>query len=476
MGGFHQRWKLPSSHEDKPVCCQITDLELGCNPMTILSENSSSRPQAAPGNVGGWTVTSIYTLAMLTITYAFNYFDRLLVSLLYPLIQKDLSLTDTQFGLITGVAFVLVYAFMGIPIARFADRGSRKIVIGAGFTFWSAMTFLTGFVTNFWQLAATRFLMGAGESAANPSSSSLLTDLFDKHRRPIAFSIMVSGTSISALVFTPAAGWIAQIYGWRTAYFIAGGVGLIFGLMVLFTVKEPKRGQFDPAQPTEEKVPFWEAVSFLLRRKTYIYTTLAASLLIISFYAYVIWNTTFMVRVHQIDVAHSASLLGPIRGIAGLTGGLSSGLVLAWLVRRDERWQIWLPALCFVIQGCAQYIFLFAPNLWILGVGVAIDSFAVTMAVPLITLLLVQIMPSRIRTLGIAGYFLINSLLGDIMGPLGVGILNDQFNSIWGDEAIRYSMAITAAIAIIAGPVLLLAGRHIEEDKKSAANWQPSAQ
>ncbi len=440
---------------------------------TSAEENAPTLEQGGvPAPNGGWTAVSVYTLVMLTITYAFNYFDRLLISLLYPLIREDVPLTDTQFGLITGVAFVLVYAVMGVPVARLADRGSRKLVIGCGFSFWSVMTLLTGFVSNFWQLAATRFLMGVGESSANPSSSSLLTDLFDRKRRPIAFAVMVSGTSISSLLLTPAAGWIAHTHGWRTAYWIAGGVGLFFGLLVMLTVKEPKRGQFDAGgPPPEEKAPFWDAVFYLLRRRTYIYTTLAASLLIISFYAYIIWNTTFMVRVHHIDVAQSASLLGPIRGAAGLAGGLSSGFILAWLMRRDERWQVWLPALCFVTQGLAQYVFLFSPNLWILGLGAAVDSFAVTMAVPLISLLLVQIMPSRIRTLGMACYFLINSLLGDILGPLGVGILNDQFNAIWGDEAIRYSMAITAGIAIIAGPVLLLAGRHIEEDRKAAENW-----
>ncbi|HWU04236.1 MAG TPA: MFS transporter [Novosphingobium sp.] len=440
-------------------------------------DNTQAPSPTADSGAGGWSFLSVYTLVMLTITYAFNYFDRLLISLLYPLIQKDLALTDTQFGLITGVAFVLIYAVMGIPIARLADRGSRKIIIGTGFSFWSLMTLLTGFVSSFWMLAGTRFLMGVGEASANPSSSSLLTDLFNPKRRPIAFSIMVSGTSLSALVLTPAAGWIAHLYGWRTAYWVAGGIGLVFGLLVLLTVKEPRRGQFDAGhQSAQEKAPFREAVLYLLTRRSYIYTTLAASLLIISFYAYIIWNTTFMVRVHHLDVAQSASLLGPIRGIAGLAGGLSSGVALAWLTRRDERWQVWLPALCFTIEGASQYVFLFSSNLWVLAMGAAVDSFAVTMAVPLVSLLLIQVMPPRIRTLGMACYFFINSLLGDILGPLGVGILNERFHAIWGDEAIRYSMAVTAAIAIVAGPVLLLAGRYLPGDRQAAENWRAGGQ
>ncbi|WP_334184753.1 spinster family MFS transporter [Novosphingobium sp.] len=456
--------------------------------MTILEPGlKRAEPEAAvpaftppdtpvSGGEGGWSPAAIYTLAMLTITFAFNYFDRLLISLLFPLIQKDLSLSDTDLGLISGVAFVLIYAFMGIPVSRIADRGNRKWIIGLGFSFWSLMTVLTGFVTNFWQLAATRFLMGAGESSGTPSSSSMLSDLFDKERRPVAFSVMVSGTSISGMLLTPAAGWIAQLYGWRAAYWIAGGIGLFFGLVVLLTVKEPQRGRFDPVpvRDDEARPALGESLLYLLRRRTYVYTTLAASLFIISFYAYIVWNTTFMVRIHHMSVAHTASLFGPIGGISGLIGGLSAGPTLAWLNRRDERWQFALPALCFLVAGGAQYAFLFAPGLWGLLSAAALGSFAVTMAVPLISLILIQILPPRIRTFGMAFYFLANSLLGDILGPLAVGLLNDHFQAIWGDEAIRRSMAVTAAMSIVSAPVLLLAGRYLAKDRKAAEDWIPA--
>ncbi|RIV82627.1 MFS transporter [Aurantiacibacter xanthus] len=427
---------------------------------------------------GGWTLGSIYALGMLTLVYAFNYFDRLLISLLFPFIQKDLDLTDTQLGLLTGLIFVLVYSFMGIPIARIADRKSRKVIIGLGFSFWSLMTVLTGFAQNFWHLAATRFLMGAGEAAGTPSSTSMLSDLFNPMKRPIAFSIMVSGTSLSSLVLTPAAGWIAEIHGWRTVYWLAGSIGMVLGLLLLTTVKEPLRGQFDKRDEAEqpmaelEKPAFRESLAFMLRQRTFIFITLSASLLIISFYAYTVWGTTFLVRVHQISVGESASVLGPVRGICGLAGGLTGGVVLARLMRRDTRWQFWLPTICFVIVGLAQYLFLYSSDLWVIAIGAGIDSFAVTMAVPLISLLLVQVMPPEIRTFGMAFYLLANSMLGDIMGPLAVGLMNDSFGAIWGDEAIRYSMSITAAVAVVAGPFMLLAGRYLEADAETARNWR----
>ena len=322
---------------------------------TPVSETSDT------GSDGGWSIGTAYTVFLLTMAYAFNFFDRLLISTLLPLIQQDLEVSDTQLGIVTGFAFVLVYAIMGIPIARLADRYSRKLILGIGFTFWSAMTFVTGYVNNFWQLAATRFLMGAGESAGTPPSTSLLSDLMNDKTRPLAFSIMVSGTAISSLVLTPAAGWIGQLYGWRVAYFIAGAVGIFFGILILLTAKEPKRGQFEKKSSISEgtKPAFKISMSFLLGQRTFVYATMGAALVTISYYAHIVWSSTFMLRVHGLNVAESASLLGPVRGLAGLTGAIAGGALLTRLCKIDERWSVWLPAACATLVGITQFLFLF---------------------------------------------------------------------------------------------------------------------
>lgn len=444
------------------------------NPPGAHAPASEALSVPAAAYDGGWSLRSMYALALLTLAYAFNYFDRLLISLLFPLIQKDLQLTDTELGLVTGVAFVLVYAVMGIPVARLADRWNRKAIIGIGFSFWSAMTVMTGFVSNVWQLAATRFLMGAGESAGTPPSTSMLSDIFDKKRRPLAFSIMVSGTAISGLILTPIAGWIGHLYGWRVTYWIAGGVGLFLGLLLMFTVREPLRGTFDPAPKSADdtKPSFGPSLAFLLKRRTYVFATLGAALVTISFYAHVVWSTTFMLRVHGMDVAQSASLLGPIRGIAGLVGALSGGVLMTRLLRFDERWRIWLPAICFTTVGLSQYVFLFAPSIPLVALGAAIDSMAASMMVPLLSLLLIQVMPVSIRSFGMALYVLSIAILGQIIGPLGVGWLNDQLATIWQEEAIRYSMSITALVGVIAGPIMMLAGRSLLQDTSHAQEWQ----
>ncbi|NLR73442.1 MFS transporter [Novosphingobium sp. ERN07] len=412
-------------------------------------------------------------MALLTLAYAFNFFDRLLISLLFPLIQKDLGLTDTELGLITGVVFVLVYAILGIPVGRLADRYSRKVIIGVGFTFWSAMTFATGFVGNVWHMMATRFLMGAGESAGTPPSTSMLSDLFDQARRPLAFSILVTGTAISSLVLTPIAGWIGHVYGWRQAYFAAGAAGMVLGLLILLTVREPARGRFDGEQAVapEDKPPLRASFSFLFGRRTFVLATIAAALNTVSFHAHLVWGTTFMLRVHGLDVAQSAALIGPIRGITNLVGAIASGVMLGWLQRRDERWGVWLPACCFVTVGVSQFLFLFAPTAALASVGVAISALAEGMMVPLMSLILVRVMPARIRTFGMATYVLIIAIVGQIVGPAGVGALNDALASIWHEEAIRYSMSVTALIGVLAGPAIFLAGKHLRKDAQAASAW-----
>ncbi len=436
-----------------------------------LSSEASDSSDASMS--GGWTLKACYTLLLLHLVYAFNFFDRLLISYLFPLIQEDLQLSDTELGLVTGVVFVLIYSIMGIPIARLADVYSRKTIIGIGFTFWSAMTYLTGYVSNVWQLAATRFAMGAGEAAGVPPSTSMLSDLFNKKCRPLAFSIMVSGTAFAGLVLTPIAGWVGQHYGWRTAYFIAGAVGMFLGLLMLLTVKEPKRGQYDAkaSEEMEKKPAFKISLAFLKSQKAFVFATLGAGFTTISYYAHIVWGTTFMVRIHGMDVASSAALLGPVRGIAGLAGALTAGIILNRLLKRNEKWSVWLPALSGALVGLAQYIFIFAPTPTLAAVGVAIDSFAASMMVPLMSLLLMQIMPPQLRAFGMAMYVLVIALLGQIIGPLGIGAMNDFFADIWQQEAIRYSMSVTALIGAFAGPVLLIAGSHLKKNVEAAEQW-----
>src|SRR4051812_42219158 len=190
---------------------------------------------------GGWNGRSRYVVVILTVIYALNFVDRQILALMLPQIKRELQLSDSQLGLISGIAFVLFYSILGLPIARLADRSSRQRILAIGLTFWTLMTAATGLVRNAWQLALTRFLMGAGEAAGLAPTHSMVADIFSPPRRPFALAIVTAGNSLSALVFFPAVGWIGQQYGWRAVFYVSGIFGLVVAVIFYLTVPEPLR-------------------------------------------------------------------------------------------------------------------------------------------------------------------------------------------------------------------------------------------
>ena len=186
-----------------------------------------------------WTGTAVYSLGFLSLISVFNYLDRSILGLALPLIKAEMQVSDTILGLVTGLAFVLFYSVLGVPIAWAADRWSRRNIIAAGFAFWSVMTALTGFVGTIWQLAVTRFLMGAGEACGIAPSNSMIADLFRSKRRPLAMAIYGTANSAAFILFFPIAGWIAQHYGWRAMCLAAGLPGIVLALIFFLTVREP---------------------------------------------------------------------------------------------------------------------------------------------------------------------------------------------------------------------------------------------
>ena len=153
-----------------------------------------------------------------------------------------MHVSDTALGLVSGLAFVVFYSLLGLPIAWLADRWSRRNIIAIGFAFWSVMTALTGLVANIWQLATTRFLMGAGEACGLAPSNSMVADLFRRPSRPLALAILGAANSFAFIAFFPIVGWIGERHGWRQMFVAAGIPGILLALVFFLTVKEPARG------------------------------------------------------------------------------------------------------------------------------------------------------------------------------------------------------------------------------------------
>ena len=418
-------------------------------------------PSAAlPEDADKITSRKIYVLALLMLISAFNYFDRSLLGLLAPMIRADIHITDIEYGLISGFAFVLFYALMGVPIAAYSDRTSARKVISIGFTVWSFMTLLTGAVTNAWQLAATRFLMGAGEACAVAPSNAMITSMFGARWRTRALAIFVASSSISSIVFFPLGGLLGARYGWRMVFVIAGLAGLAVAVLFALTVKDPPR----PARADQAGEAQGTLFDFSFVRGPFLLILCSSAMAGAHLYAGLAWTAIFLDRVHGLGVAEISVVLGPYRGVLSAFGVLMAGYLTDRLSRRNVKWRIWLPALTCLILFPAQVMFLAGESRWVWMLGLGLEAvFMLGHAAPIYSVAMLIAGPRR-RAVAVSLMLLSSSLVGTSLGPLLVGYLNDRVFASIGPDAIRYSMLVIAVFPAGSALMLTLAGRLLDPE------------
>lgn len=427
----------------------------------------SAAPAAPPSD---WTAPAAYSLGFLTLISAFNYLDRSLLGLALPAIKAEMAVSDTVLGLVSGLAFVLFYSLLGVPIAWLADRWNRRNIIAIGFAFWSLMTLLTGWVANIWQLAAARFLMGAGEACGLAPSNSIISDLFRKERRALALSIFGTGSSIAFIVFFPILGAIGESHGWRQMFILAGAPGIVLAVVFFLTVREPKRTGASAeveTRPARDPRSLFADLGLLVRSPAYLRLLAASTFMGLNVFAASVWTPTFLERVHGLSMGTIASIIGPIRGVFGLTGVLIGGFLIDRLIRGAPHWRVTLPALACLLLAPVEVIFLLAEAQWLWMAAFAMSAFFTLIHQGPLFALVMEVVPARMRALSIATLVLFSGLLGQAAGPLIVGMANDALGPTMGATSIRYSMMVIALTAALAGLMILSAGRHLEH--RSAA-------
>ena len=417
-----------------------------------------------------------YALALLVLLYVINYVDRQVLAVLLEPIKQELHASDTAMGLLTGLAFALFYTTAGVPIARLADRGNRRNVIVWGVVVWSAMTAFCGLTRTFTQLAVARVGVGIGEAALNPAAHSLISDYFPPHRRATALAIFNMGGNLGVMLGFIAGGWIGETFGWRTAFMVVGLPGLAAALLTRLTLREPLRGASDSQSDSQSdgqsdgqsdaaEVPrFREVVSFMLSRPTFGHVSLAAAFYVFAAYGCTIWGATFLIRVHGMSLAETGLWMGLVQGIGGGLGTFLGGYLADRFGQRDARLLVWIPALGGVLAVPLLGVFLFAPT-----PALALAGYAPAMVFSLFfvgpSYSVVQgLARVRMRAQAAALVLLTMNLIGLGIAPLVVGALNDALSSRFGDEAIRYSLLVTAAASLWAVAHSLLAARTIRED------------
>ena len=440
--------------------------------MSSLPETTSAAGPAdgARAPAGDWNSRAVYVLALLTFVATFNYLDRSLLGLALPQIKAEMHVSDTALGLVSGLAFVLFYSVLGVPIAWAADRWSRRNIIAVGLAFWSLMTALTGLAANVWQLALARFLMGAGEACGTPPSASIISDLVPPARRPLAMAIYGSALSIAFIVFFPVLGWVGHTRGWRAMFVVAGAPGLLLAVLFLLTVKEPVRGAAE-LKPVGTLAPasFVETLRVLLASRAYLALLVTAALMGMNVFAASTWTPTFLARVHGLSMVDVASVVGPVRGFCNLGGMILGGLLMDRLARRGGAGRLTVGAVACFFVAPAEILFLLGGPQWVWVTGYAASAFFSLIHQPAVFATIMAVAPVRMRSVASALLLFSSAMLGQTLGPLAVGALNDALAPEFGPAAIRWSMMILVVTAALAGGVLLLADRLLAKETNARA-------
>jgi predicted MFS family arabinose efflux permease len=439
--------------------------------MLTLSDSHRDQPfQTAPA-IADEKTWNLYTsrnrsvfLWVLFFVGASNYVDRNIIGVLLESIKKEFLVSDAMLGLLSGISFALFYATLGIPLARWADRGNRKLIMTVSLTIWSLMTTMCGFAHTFWQLAAARVGVGAGEAGAIPSAQSLLADYYPPAQRAQAIGIFMMSSTVGYAIAVVLGGWIAQNYGWRAAFSVVGLLGLALAPLTHRSLKEPRLiSRFRVIPQNHETIP--TAIRLLFGKPAYRNILWAIILYFLMSYGALVFIVSFMIRVHGLSVARAGAIYGVVSAIGAVIGNVGGGALSDRLGLRDVAW----------LGRLAGWGMIAAMPLYELALSVSSIG-ALTTLLLFATVLLMGVTPptytalhmvcgSKRRAIAVAFAFFLANLLGLGLGPVLAGFLSDKLALTYGiAQGLRYALMIVMLVFVPGGWFMLRASRYLEAD------------
>ncbi len=432
--------------------------------------SQTTSPGGASG-IGGLITPQYrrYALFMLVVVYTSSFVDRQIMGVLLEPIKNDLLLSDTQMGFMTGLAFALFYATLGMPVAFLADRINRRNIIAIAVAIWSLMTALGGFAIGFWTLAAARIGVGVGEAGASPPAHSMIADLYPEKERAGALGIYSLGIYFGVMIGFLVGAYVAQYYGWRAAFFVVGLPGLIIAVLVRYTMIEPQRGAADGLEPQDPEPIDWSQmwVEILAGFKHLLSDPVSRNvifgIMLVAFVGYggTTWIAAFFIRSHGMSLLEVGTYLAFAIGIFGGLGAYLGGRLSDWAAQKHIAGGMWVVAFGMVAAAPLVVWFFLESNLTValivylptlvLGAFYLGPSFATIQTRA----------PIKMRALCSAIMLFIVNLVGMGLGPQAVGILSDVFAADYGQDSLRYSLLVLSFAAVWGGWHYYLAGRHL---------------
>jgi len=418
-----------------------------------------------------------YVLAVLVIVYTFNFIDRQIVGILAVPIKAELGLSDSQLGLMGGLAFALFYTFLGIPIARLADRVSRTGIMTAALAMWSLMTAMCGVTHTFAQLFLARVGVGVGEAGGVAPAYSLICDYFPTKERARALSVYSFGIPVGAAAGIVLGGFITSLMSWRMAFFIVGLAGLMITPLLKFTVREPERGALDPPRAAVGAAvgaaesaaiggapSLLDVIAVLARKGSFWGLSLGAASASMMGYGLFFWAPSFLVRSFHMSLLHASLSFGALVLVGGLIGIWCGGALTDRYGEKHRSLYAFIPAIAFVATVPFYLAGVLSTTLWI--------SFAVLLVPTALGLVWLgpvlaavqHLVPGNMRATASALFLFINNLIGIGLGTALIGMVSDLMRLRFGAESLRYAILAGTGFYLVAAGLLSFAGRRLARD------------
>jgi predicted MFS family arabinose efflux permease len=407
---------------------------------------------AAASNTGVHSVR--LTLWILLTVYVFNFIDRQIVNILAEPIARDLDLSDTQIGLMTGLAFALFYTVLGIPIARLADRQttSRPKLIAVALALWSGMTALCGFAQNFAQLLLARIGVGVGEAGCTPPAHSLISDMVPPEKRASALAFYSLGIPVGSLLGMVIGGTLADYLGWREAFVVVGLPGVMLALVVWFGLRDPRRSDAAAvlrAKSQPAALPLGQAVGEVMRSRAFVLLVFAGSAASFLSYGKTTWTTIFFQRTHDLSPGEVGLSFGLLGGAAGILGTWLGGYLADRFGAVNRRHVLSAPAIGMALAVPLAIAAYHAPSwplaLALLFLPTVFNSFYYGPCYSAAQ----GLVPMRARAIAAASLLFFQNLIGLGLGPLFFGMLSDWLQPAYGAESVRYVLYGAAVLGLV---------------------------
>lgn len=445
--------------------------------MTVSAPEATGLAPGVPVALPGRLYRS-YALGLLMLIYVVNFVDRQVVSILAEPIKLDLQLADWQLGLMTGLAFAVLYTVLGLPIARIAERGDRPWIIAIAVAVWSGFTALSGMAQNFTHLILARIGVGVGEAGCTPPALSLIADTVPKEQRASAVSVYMLGAPVGSLLGLALGGLIADAFGWRMAFVLVGLPGLALAVIAALTLREPRRGRPKVAHADDGVPSFREAMKELAGKRTYWRVVGGVTIKSFASYGALAFTGSFFFRNFPAELAEYSAMfglksagflgiaLGITSGVMAIIGTLLGGRLADHFARKDARAFAIIPAVGAVAGLPFSLAALNADSLLVAFAFLAAPGLLGSMWLGPAYGVVQSLVRPETRATATAVLLFVANLIGLGLGPLAVGILSDVLvaQGYSSADAIKTSLISFALLAIPCAWLFWSAGKTMREE------------